>query len=109
MFILLMAFRWSSTNTLLLFAQTVFSVDVVWHWLRMERFLMRACRVKRELHQLFMHGGIAGDKKGFAIALAAFSNYECAKDEAAMPLDGKIFEKINIQATKEWDELRARL
>lgn len=108
-FILMMAFRWSTTNALLLLAQTVFSVDVVLHWLRMERFQNRVCRVKQELRQFFVQGGTAGDVRGLAIALAAFSDYECAKDEAAMPLDDKIFEKLNPKVSKEWDELRAAL
>lgn len=109
LFIILTACRWSSINLLHFLAQTIFSVDVLLHWLRMERFLHRVCRVKRELHQLFVQGGIAGSTNGLAIALAAFSDYECAKDEAAMPLDGKVFGKINPKVTKEWDALRASL
>lgn len=108
-FILLMASRWSSTNSLLLLAQTVFSVDIALHWFRMERFRWRACRVQRELHQFFFQGGTAADAKGLAIALGCFSDYECAKDEAAMPLERKVFETINPAVSKEWEQLRQDL
>lgn len=108
-FVLLTTSRWTSTSSLLLLAQTVFSVDVVVHWLRMERFHCRVNRVRDQLHQFFFQGGTAGDKAGLAIALAAFSNYECAKDEAAMPLESKVFQKLNPKVTVEWEALRKSL
>jgi hypothetical protein len=108
-FVLLIASRWTSSGSLVLLAQTVFSVDVVLHWIRMERFSYRVNRVRQGLHQFFVQGGTAGDQNGLAITLAAFADYECAKDEAAMPIDGRLFKKLNPKLSKQWDQLRATL
>lgn len=108
-FILLVACRWTTYAPLLLLAQTVFSVDVALHWIRMERFAFRVSRVRQGLHQFFLQGGTTGDQNGLAIALAGFADYECAKDEAAMSIDGRLFKKLNPKLSKQWDQLRASL
>lgn len=108
-FVLLMTYRGSSLELLLLLAQTVFSVDVVFRWVRMERYLRRVCCVNRELRQFFVQGGTTTDPRGLAIVLKAFSDYECAKDEAGMPLDSTVFRAINPLVTKEWDVMRSEL
>jgi hypothetical protein len=105
-FVLSLALRWTSTSFLLVLAQTVFSVDVGLHWFRMERFNHRVARVHDALRQFFVQAGSGATQTGVAIALASFSNYECAKDEAGLAIDERIFNKLNPQVSKEWDDLR---
>jgi hypothetical protein len=109
LFLFLIAFRGTSMSWILLLSQTIFSADVVGHWLRMERFEKNVARIEQRLRQFFIQGVAGKEKTKLAIALIAFSDYECAKDEAAMPLDGKTFEKLNPRLSKEWEELKTAL
>jgi len=109
LFLFLIACRWTSAGLLVLLAQALFSADVLMHWVRMERFQNRVSNIREHLHQFFVQGGMAGDRNALAVALAAFTDYECAKAEAAMPLDGKLFKKLNPTFSKEWDQLRTAL
>jgi hypothetical protein len=108
-FVLLMAYRSTSLSWLLLFTQTLFSAEVVLRWLRMERFQFRTMRVHEQLRQFFLQGGKVRSPNGTAIALAAFTDYECAKDEAALPLDSRIFRQKNANTSGEWERIKAAL
>src|SRR5437773_7446075 len=111
-FILLVALfacRWTSTSWLLMLAQTVFSADLILNWIRLERFRIRANRVHAHLEQFFLQRGDAGQPSGIAILLAAFTDYECAKDEAVIPLDQKVFERLNPALSKKWEGIKQRL
>jgi len=109
LFVLLMASRWTSLPWLLLLAQTLFSTEVALRWLRMERFSFRTKQVHNRLRQFFQQGGKTKTPNGIALALATFTDYECAKDEAALPLDSKTFDKLNPSVSAEWDEMRRKL
>jgi hypothetical protein len=109
LFMFLMAARWPTLPWLLFLAQTLFSSDVALHWLRMECFCSRVARVKDRLHQFFLQGGDVTKHEGLAVLLIAFTDYECAKDEAAMPLDEKAFRRLNPSSSKKWNRLRAQL
>jgi hypothetical protein len=108
-FVLIVAYRSTTSELLVILAQTIFSVDLLLHWIRMERFAYRVNRTKQELHQFFLQGGKAGDQNGLAIGLAAFADYECAKDEAAMPVDELLFKNLNAKLSNDWDQLRSSL
>lgn len=108
-FLLLMAYRWTSSNWLLFLAQTVFSADIVLRWLKMERFCFRAGQVHEHLRRFFLQGGKVRTPNGTAIVLSAFADYECAKDEAAIPIDSKIFNETNAVVSAEWIELKRTL
>jgi hypothetical protein len=109
LFILLLAYRGTSINWLVFLAQTLFSADVVLNWFRMERFRFRTSQVHEQLRQFFLQGGSAKKPNGMAIVLAAFTDYECAKDEAAMPLDTAIFSRINTPTSARWEEIKQAL
>jgi hypothetical protein len=109
LFLFLMAARWLTLPWLLFLAQTLFSSDIALHWLRMECFCSRVARVKDRLHQFFLQAGDVTTPEGLAIVLTAFTDYECAKDEAAMPLDEKTFRKLNPSSSKKWNALRDQL
>lgn len=101
--------RWTSTSWLLALAQAVFSADLVMSWIRLERFQFRASRVHSQLEQFFLQNGNAKKSAGIAILLAAFADYECAKDEAAIPLDENLFKKLNPKLSIRWEEMKQRL
>jgi hypothetical protein len=101
--------RWTSTSWLLMLAQTVFSADLILEWIRLERLRMRAGRVHANLEQFFLQKGDIRQPSNIAILLAAFADYECAKDEAGIPLDPKVFRKLNPSLSKKWDAIKARL
>lgn len=107
--LLLLGFRWTSTDLLVVLAQALFSADLVLAWIRMERFHIRTVRVHEHLRQFFLQGGDIGKPNGMAIALAAFTDYECAKDEAAMPLDDSIFKRLNPTLSQRWEDMKRQL
>jgi hypothetical protein len=92
-----------------LLAQTLFSADLVLSWLRMERLRYRINRAHDSLKQFFLQDGNTNRPNEIAIILAAFTDYECAKDEAALPFDGAIFEKLNPVLSKQWEGMKAQL
>ena len=75
----------------------------------MERFRLRVARVHAQLEQFFLQNGNTEKPNDMAILLSAFTDYECAKDEAVVSLDQKIFDKLNPILTKQWDDVRNRL
>ena len=109
LFVLFLASRNTSLNWVVLLAQSVFSVDVVLNWLKMERFRFRAWEVHRRLYDLFLGGSSPKQQLCVAVILAAFSDYECAKDEAAMALDGKVFGKLNPVVSARWEDIKRNL
>jgi len=108
-FLALIAIRSVSLPWVLFFTQTLFSGDIAAHWIKTELYCSRVARVRDRLHQFFLQGGDALSPAGLAVALAALTDYECAKDQAAMPLDQKIFDELNRRLSGEWDNLRAEL
>lgn len=111
-FILLVAllvYRETPTNWLLMLAQTLFSADLLLKWIRLERFRVRANRVHQHLSQFFLQNGDPTRPNDMAVLLGAFTDYECAKDEAVMPLEDKIFKRLNPELSRKWQELQERL
>jgi len=105
----LMACRWTSTEWLLILSQTLFSADLILQWIRLERFRLRTNRVYARLEQFFLQNADINRPNDIAILLAAFTDYECAKDEAVLPLDSEVFEKLNPRLSTEWEEIKKRL
>jgi len=107
--LLLLTCRQSSTGWLLLLAQTLFSADLILSWLRMERFRYRINRVHDSLKQFFLQEGNIEKSNGMAIVLVAFTDYECAKDEAAFPFNSDLFDKMNPILSKQWEDIKVQL
>jgi hypothetical protein len=107
--LLLLTCRETSTGWLLLLAQTLFSADLVLAWIRMERYRVRTNQVHESLRQFFLQDGSVEKPNGLAIVLAAFTDYECAKDEATLPLDSAVFGKLNEVFSKRWEEMKLQL
>jgi low affinity Fe/Cu permease len=101
--------RQTPTSWILIIAQTLFSADLILKWIRLERFRNRANRVYEGFQQFFLQEGDTNKPNHMAILLAGFTDYECAKDEAVLPLDEKIFQKLNPALSVNWQQTRERL
>lgn len=96
-------------SCLVVVAQTVFSADLLLKVIRLERYNYRCVRCLDQLEQFYLQKGTSERPNDLAILIAAFSDYECAKDEAALPLESKVFEELNPALAKKWSEFRSRL
>ena len=109
MLLILFTCRATPTTCLLVLAQTLFSADLALKLIRMERFRVRTASVHAKLEQYFLLAGGIDRPNELAVLIGAFSDYECAKDEAALPLEGKYFDELNPELSREWDEMKKRL
>jgi len=107
--LILLVCRLTPTSWLLVVAQTLFSADLILKWIRLERFRIRASRAYTHLEQFFLQNGDTNRPNDMAVLLGAFTDYECAKDEAVIPLDERIFNKLNPTLSKEWEQEQKRL
>ncbi|MGC1308955.1 MAG: hypothetical protein WA885_17140 [Phormidesmis sp.] len=105
LFILLLAFRQTDLNWLLFLCQTIFSAEVVSAWASFERFLSRTKQARQRLRQHFIElNQNSKQSVSIPIVLSVFAEYECAKDEAASPLDSKVYIRINPKESVKWQE-----
>ena len=109
LFLFLLAARMTALNWILLLSQTIFSADLALSWYRLEWFNLRVTRVQEHLHEFFVQGSTADQNDRLALALSWFTEYECAKDEAAVPIDLKHFDETNPVASAQWNEILAQL
>lgn len=107
--LLLLSVRRTSTEWLLLLAQALFSADLLLAWIRMERFRARTHLVHETLRQFFLQRASTQQPNGMAIVVGAFTDYECAKDEAALPLDSKLFAALNSDLSARWELLKKQV
>lgn len=101
--------RSTPTAWLVVLAQTLFSADLVLKLVRLERYRVRTIRVFDHLEQFFLQAGGNEKPNDVAILIGAFTDYECAKDEAALPLPSKLFLKLNPELSAKWEEMQRRL
>ena len=101
--------RETPTSWLLVLAQTLFSGDLVLKLIRQERFRIRTARVHKCLYDYFLLSSGAEKPNDTAVVIGAFTDYECAKDEAAFPLESEYFEKLNPELSRQWEEIKQRL
>jgi hypothetical protein len=107
--LILFTCRATPTGWLLVLAQTLFSADLLLKLVRLERFRVRTVRVHERLEQFFLLTGSADRPNHLAVLIGAFADYECAKDEAAIPLESKYFEELNEGLSIKWVEMKIRL
>jgi hypothetical protein len=101
--------RETPTSWLVVFAQTLFSGDLVLKLIRQERFRIRTARVYKCLNDYFLLADGTEKPNDTAVVIGAFTDYECAKDEAALPLESEYFNKLNPELSRQWDEVKQRL
>ena len=107
--LVLSTYRATPTGWIVVLAQTLFSADLLLKLTRLERFRVRTIRAHDHLEQFFLQAGGTERPNDLAVLIGAFTDYECAKDEAAIPLETKIFEDLNPELSQKWDEMKHRL
>ena len=86
--------------------QLVFSGEIIAGWLKLECLRLRHERTYEQLHAHFLHG-IGGDQpRAIANVLDAYVAYESTKAAAGMLLSSKIFEDLNPELTKRWEQIK---
>lgn len=108
---LIVAFTIRSTDLklLVIIAQLVFSGEIIVEWLKLEILRNRCEEVYNYLRNYFIQNPSQGTSTEKATILNAFSDYEAAKSEAGVSISSKIYNQINDDLTKEWNEIRKKL
>jgi hypothetical protein len=105
-FIAYVSYWKTNSNIVTVAAQTLFSGELAGSVYMMLRYASKARRSYEALIALFRTSANLDDPHAAAIGMSAHVDYECAKEEAAILLDSKIYEKLNPAYTKRWDRLR---
>lgn len=87
-------------------AQTLFSGNLLGTLVEMIRYTQKVQRTEQALVNIFRTSADLDDPHTMAIGIAAHVDYECAKEEAAILLDSKIYERLNPSYTERWSRLR---
>lgn len=96
----------SDANVIAVAAQTLFSADLVGSSVGMIRYSQKVERAEQALVNFFRTSVDLDDPQAMAIGLSAHVDYECAKEEAAILLNSKIYDKRNPDYTERWNRLR---
>jgi hypothetical protein len=103
------ALRHNNLELITWITQLVFSGEIVASWLKLECLSFRHERTYDQLHAHFLHG-IGGDHpRAIADVLDAFVSYESAKASAGALLSSKIFDELNPELTKRWEQIKQDL
>jgi ABC-type multidrug transport system fused ATPase/permease subunit len=100
-------YRSSTLGFLVILAQAVFSEQIISRFIRMEWMRMRFEKSYADMYRLFQSKPAATEFN--AMALESFSGYEAAKALGGITLSSKLFEEINPEITKEWDQVKIAL
>lgn len=99
---------WKSDSSIIaVAAQTLFSADLIGSLVGMIRYSQKVRTAEQTLVNFFRTAADLDDPHAMAIGLSAHVDYECAKEEAAILLDSKIYDKLNPSYTERWNRLRA--
>lgn len=107
----LLAVFWRDTpiDLLVVITQTVFSGEIIARLVSLELLRHRNEDLFEELYHEFLHQVDFDSPTGTACILDAFASYESAKAAASLKQSTKIFNEMNPQLIKEWDEIRSKL
>lgn len=105
-FIAYVSYWKTDSNVVTVAAQALFSGELAGSLYAMMRYSAKAQRAHDALINLFRTSANLDDSHASAIGLSAHVDYECAKEEAAILLDSKIYQKLNPAYTERWNRLR---
>lgn len=105
----LLAYRFSSFETVSWITQVVFSAEVLESWLTLELFRHRCERVYERLHEFFRGKFSKRSNENNSTILDAFADYECAKASMGTLLSSRIFQRLNPKLTTKWENIRQNL
>ncbi|MFC7339542.1 hypothetical protein ACFQY0_20290 [Haloferula chungangensis] len=106
-FLIYLGYAKADVSILAVIAQTVFSGDLIGGLVNLLRYLHKVQKTEQALIQFFRTSSDINDPHALAIGLAAHTDYECAKEESAVLLDSKIYDKRNSGYTERWNRLRS--
>lgn len=109
LWVLAFALRHNSLQLLTWITQVVFSGRVFAGWLTLESLRFRHERTFDQLHAHFLHD--IGDDVPRAIAdvIDAFVEYESTKSSAGILLSSKVFNQLNSEISKKWEQIKMDL
>ncbi|WP_431064833.1 hypothetical protein [Methylotuvimicrobium sp.] len=89
--------------------QIVFSGEIIVQWLNLEVLRFRQERTYEKLHAHFLHDIGDDSQRAIATILDSFVAYEVAKSSASYLLSTKVFNELNPELTKKWEQVRSEL
>jgi hypothetical protein len=100
---------WRSTDLAILavIAQTVFSEQLVSRWLRLEWLRSRFEKIYDDLYILFQSK--SKNNTFDARVLESFGKYETTKANGGITLSSKIFDRLNLNLSQEWEKIKGVL
>jgi hypothetical protein len=107
--LLAFALRHDNLGLIAWITQLVFSGEIVAGWLKLECLHFRHERTYDQLHAHFLHGIGGNEPRAIADVLDAFVAYESAKASAGALLSSKIFDEINPELTRKWEQIKKDL
>lgn len=106
-FVAYVSYAKADASILAVSAQALFSAELLGSLLSLQRYLRKVRGVEQALVQFFRTSSDINDPDALAIGIASHVDYECAKEESAILLDSKIFQRLNPRYSEKWNRLRA--
>lgn len=101
--------RHNNLEMLTWITQLIFSGEIIAQWIKLEILRCSCERTFDQLHSHFLHGIEESCPVAVATVLDSFVEYESAKAYAGVKLSTKVFQKLNPDLSKKWDEIRQEL
>lgn len=110
-FIVALMLRTTEMELISILAQTLFASTLIPAYLRLEVLYHKNKTIFDCLHDIFLFHNQPNenDEKLSAKLLDCFVKYESAKAYSGVKQDTKIFNKINPEVTREWEEIKHNL
>lgn len=105
--LLALLYRSTDIGLVAIASQVVFSEQILSRWLRLESLRMRYERTYDEAYRLLQSK--AAPNVFRARVFEIFGFYETAKVSSGIILSAALFEKLNPELSKEWEEIKVRL
>ncbi|QCK85899.1 hypothetical protein E8L99_09055 [Phreatobacter aquaticus] len=90
-------------------AQVLFSEQLLSRFVRMEWLRLRVEKVHDDLFRLFQGSADRESKEFRARVIQAMVLYETSKAQAAISLSSRLFEKLNGELSRSWENTRTQL
>lgn len=110
-FVVALMFRTTEMELISILAQTLFASTLIPAYLRLEVLRHKNKVIFDCLHDIFFfyNQPTENDERLSAKLLDCFVKYESAKAYSGVKQDSKIFHKINLEVTQEWEEIKRNL
>jgi hypothetical protein len=107
--IIFIVFRFNDLGKIIWLTQFIFSEQILVEWFHLERLHSKFNKVYDQLHDSFLNNIDENTPQGKTTIINAMVDYESAKSSACIKLSTNIFNKLNPELTKKWDQIRNEL